>query len=253
MCRLLGIFGQTENWRDIITAFSIQAETGNVPAIEKNNPGHKDGWGMTISNRKQTAMVPLIRQLGSAYEAPGYREALNTLPEQPDIFLCHLRKASDFVPISLSNTHPFFHNGWAFIHNGTVYKADTLPRAQDLVLTSDDSDTEYFFHYLWTKINKRSPDNTIAGTIVDAVSSLRLDYTSLNFMLSNGRNLYVVRCFRKHETHYTLYCYQLQAGFIFCSEPIEIEGLDHSRWTLLANKSLLEVQGDPPRIKEFKF
>ena len=253
MCRLLGIIGQTENWLEIVIAFSKQAENGHVPPTEKNKPGHKDGWGMAISNLKQTAMVPLIRQLGSAYEAPGYREALHRLPGQPDIFLCHLRKASDIIPITLPNAHPFFHNGWAFIHNGTVFRANSLPRDKDLVLTSDDSDSEHFFQYLLTKINDRPPASPASETIVDAVSSLRLDFTSVNFMLSNGRDLYAVRCFQKHESHYTLYYYELPAVIIICSEPIASKGLDNARRTLLANNSVLRISGNPPCIEEIKF
>ena len=179
MCRLLGIYGKVKDWHDIALSFSKQAETGHVPEPEKNNPGHKDGWGMAISNDRQTAMVPLIRQLGSAYEAPGYREALQTLPGQPAVFLCHLRKASDTVPITLSNAHPFSHNGWTLIHNGTIFKAASLPRSKDFVLTSDDSDSEHLFQYLLTEINNRRPNQSISRAITDAVSAMSLDYTAI--------------------------------------------------------------------------
>ncbi|MCP4623143.1 MAG: class II glutamine amidotransferase [bacterium] len=252
MCRLLGIYGQVENWRSIVTAFNQQAESGNVPPVDKAEPGHKDGWGMTISNHRQTAMVSLTRQLGSASDSAAYREALYALPDQPDIFLCHLRKASDNIAITLSNTHPFIHNGWAFIHNGTVFQAASLHRDPSLLMTSDDSDTEHLFHYLLTEITDHCRHKTIPSAIVDAISSLTVDYTSLNFMLSNGRDLYVARCFNKYSDYYTLYAYQLAAGIVICSEPIESEGLDHSHWTLLANNSLLRIHGSPPRIEEIK-
>jgi len=250
MCRLLGIYGQVDNWREIVTAFSKQAETGIIPPEVGAAPGHKDGWGMTVSNRKQSAMVPLIRQLGSAHDSQGYREALYALPAQPDIFLCHLRKASDTIPITLANTHPFVQNGWAFIHNGTVFGAESLPRDSALVFTSDDSDTEHLFHYLLTKINERPQNTKISGSIVDAVSSLRLDFTALNFLLSNAGELYVVRYFQKYETYYSLYYYQLADGIIICSEPIDSKGLNRARWKLLTNKCLLRIHGNPPQIEE---
>jgi predicted glutamine amidotransferase len=249
MCRLLGIYGKVGNWREIAQAFSKQAETGHVPELEKNDPGHKDGWGMAISNRKQTAMVPLIRQLGSAFAAPGYREALHTLTDAPDIYLCHLRKASDTVPITVSNAHPFFHNGWAFIHNGTVFKAAALHRDENLVLTSDDSDSEYLFQYLLTEIQDHLWKDSISPAIAGAVSSLRLDYTALNFMLSNGRELYTVRCFKKYEDHFTLSYYKLPDGIIICSEPIESKWLEKSHWTQLPNNSLMKIHGSPPQIE----
>jgi len=250
MCRLLGMYGRVDNWRDIVTAFSSQAETGLVPPTAGTAPGHKDGWGMTISNRRQSAMVPLVRQLGSARDSQAYREALRALPTQPAIFLCHLRKASDTIPITLSNTHPFVHNGWAFIHNGTVFGAQSLPRDSGLAYTSDKSDSEHLFHYLLTEIIKRPQHNGIAGSIAAAVASLDIDYTALNFLLSNGRELYVNRLFQKHEIYYTLYYYQLPDGIIICSEPIDIKGLKQEYWQLLANHCLLEISGVPARIEE---
>ena len=66
MCRLLGIYGRVDTWREVVMAFGKQAQSGKLPPIAKMSPGHKDGWGMTLSNRKQSAMVSLIRQLGSA-------------------------------------------------------------------------------------------------------------------------------------------------------------------------------------------
>ena len=250
MCRLLGIYGQVNNWREIVTAFSIQAETGNLPPGKQDDPGHKDGWGITISNSSQTAMVPLIRQLGSAYGSAGYREALNSLPDQPEILLCHLRKASDNIPITLSNTHPFVDHGWGVIHNGTIYQAQSLPRDPHLVFTSEDSDTEHLFHYLLTKIKHRPADKTLSAAIADAATTFALDYTALNLMLSNGRDLYVLRNFNKHADYYTLYYYGVSSGFIICSQPIELECFDPGRWTLIGDKSLLRIHGSPPQIDD---
>ena len=102
MCRLLGIYGQTDIWQDIVMAFGRLAENGNVPPGEDQKPGHKDGWGITISNQNQTAMIPVMRQLGSAHESLSFREAIRTTIQPPDIFLCHLRRASDIIPINLS-------------------------------------------------------------------------------------------------------------------------------------------------------
>jgi predicted glutamine amidotransferase len=111
MCRLLGIYRPEDGWREIVSAFSRQADTGNIAPVENIKPGHKDGWGMTVSNSQQSAMVPYVRQLGSACQSPGFRQALELLPDKPGILLCHLRKASPTIPITLSNTHPFVHKG----------------------------------------------------------------------------------------------------------------------------------------------
>ncbi len=248
MCRLLGIYGHEDGWREIVIAFSRQADTGNIPPVGNIKPGHKDGWGMTVSNSQQSAMVPYVRQLGSAYQSPGFRRALESLPDQPDILLCHLRKASPTIPITLSNAHPFLHNGWAIIHNGTIYQANTLPRDPYLVLTSDNSDSEHFFQYLLTKIREMQADQTITAAILDAVSSLTVDYNSINFILSNGRDLYALRCYRQYESHFTLYYYPTASGLVICSEPIDYQEFDRARWSLLSNNTLLKIHGSPPKI-----
>ena len=121
MCRLLGIYGQIDFWQDIVMEFRKQAEFGKIPPIENLKIGHKDGWGMATSNRDTTAMIEVKRQLGSAYESTTYREVVYSFKTTPRVFLCHLRQASENIPIALSNVHPFFVNEWAFIHNGTIF------------------------------------------------------------------------------------------------------------------------------------
>ena len=248
MCRLLGIYGQTDIWREIALAFTKQAESGHVPPGETQNPGHQDGWGITVTNNDKTAMIPVMRQLGSAHEAACYREAIYATPGTPDILLCHLRKASDIIPITLANAHPFIHNGWAIIHNGTVFKAESLPRDPGLITTSDGSDTEYFFHYLLTKIENAPPEQAVGRTIAKAVASINTDYSALNCLLSNGRELYAVRQYRQWDDYYTLYTYTLPASIVLSSQPVELPQLKPENWRLLSNNRLLEVYDHPLKI-----
>ena len=248
MCRLLGIYGQVDFWQEIVLEFRRQAEFGNIPPVEEMEPGHKDGWGMAKSGNDKIAMVPIIRRLGSAMESDCYRQVVTSMDEVPDIFLGHLRKASDNIPSTPANVHPFFHDGWAFIHNGTVYNAESLPRDASLIPTSDESDSEYLFHYLLTAIMTHPISTRIDETLAMAVSSLKVNYTAVNSMLSNGRDLYVISKYKMWEDYYTLHCYSLPTGVIISSEPIESSRLDPTRWNRLVNNSLLRIHGSPPRI-----
>ena len=250
MCRLLGIFGQVDFWQEIVLEFRRQAEFGNIPPVAEMNPGHKDGWGLAGSSKKTTAMVPIIRRLGSAMESGDYRKAVTSMDEVPDVLLGHLRKASDGIPVTLANAHPFFHAGWAFVHNGTVYGAESLPRDASLLPTSDESDTEYLFHYLLSAMMTNPMNSTIGETLAMAVSSLTADYTSINSMLSNGEDLYVISGFKTWEDYYTLYGYILPTGVIISSEPIESNRLDPARWSRFGNNLLLRVHGYPPKIDQ---
>ena len=248
MCRLLGIYGHIDFWQEIVLGFRRQAEFGIIPPVEDMKPGHKDGWGMARSSKDKPAMVPIIRRLGSALESVHYQEAVTSMDEAPDIFLGHLRKASDDIPITLGNAHPFFHDGWAFIHNGTVYGAESLSRDVSLIPTSDESDTEYLFHYLLTAIMTHPTNKKICEILALAVSSLKVDYTAVNSMLSNGEDLYVISEYKTWQDYYTLHCYSLPTGVIISSEPVDSGRLDPAGWNRLANNSLLRIHGSPPRI-----
>ena len=248
MCRLMGIYGQVDFWQEIVLGFRRQAQFGNIPPVEGMEPGHKSGWGMAGSSKDRTAMVPIILRLGSAMESDHYRQAVTSIDEVPNIFLGHLRKASDDIPSTPANVHPFFHDGWAFIHNGTVYDAESLPRDASLVPISDESDTEYLFHYLLTAIMTIPLNKKIGETLAQAVSSLTVDYTALNSMFSNGQDLYVINGYKKWEDYYTLHCYSLPAGVIISSQPIESSHLDPAGWKRLDNYLLLRIHSNPPRI-----
>ena len=248
MCRLLGIYGQTDNWREIALAFSKQAVSGHVPPGKTQNPGHKDGWGITMTNLDKTAMIPVMRQLGSAHEASCYRDAIYATPGTPDILLCHLRKASDIIPITLANAHPFIHNGWAIIHNGTVFNAESLPRDPEYKTGSDGSDTEHFFHYLLTKIENTPSGKTTARTIAKAVAAINTDYSAVNCILSNGRELYAIRQYRQWDDYYTLYTYTLPGSIVISSQPVELPQLKPGNWRLLSNSVLLRIYDTPLQI-----
>ena len=252
MCRLLGIYGRIDFWQEIVMEFRRQAEFGNIPPVEGMEPGHMDGWGMAGSSKDRSVMVPIIRRLGSALESERYQQAVTSMDETPDIFLGHLRKASDDIPVTLGNTHPFFHDGWAFIHNGTVYGAESLPRDAYLIPTSDESDTEYLFHYLLTAIMANPTIERICETLAMAVSSLKADYTAINSMLSNGEDLYVISGYKMWQDYYTLHCYSLPTGVIISSQPIESSRLDPAGWNRLANNLLLRIHGSPPKIDRIK-
>lgn len=229
-------------------AFTRQADSGHVPPGENQKPGHKDGWGITMSNQSHSAMMPVIRQLGAANDTTSFRETLYTTTATPAILMCHLRKASDIIPITLSNAHPFFHNGWAIIHNGTVFSSESLPRDPGFRSSSDGSDTEHFFHYLLTKIGKRPADQTTGRAIAHAAASIDTQYSALNCILSNGMQLYAIRQYKQWEDYYTLYTYELSGGVVISSQPVELPQLKPDNWNPVSNNLLLKIHGNPLKI-----
>ncbi|MFW9856634.1 MAG: class II glutamine amidotransferase [Candidatus Thorarchaeota archaeon] len=238
MCRLLAICGYFESWREIVIEFQKLAKFG------KKAP-HQDGWGIAGSNEGNYAMSLIDKQLGSAYDSEQYYKAIFSLKKQPQIVLCHLRKASLTVPITLANAQPFVTEKWAFVHNGTIYQADTLSRDTAYIQTSDNSDTEFFFHYLLTKLSAFTTNESNLGTFTDSIVSMKNDFSSINCMLSDGEDLYVVRWCKKLPNYYTLFLYEQNGAIIISSEPLAPSILKN-QWQEIPNQSVLRISGSPP-------
>jgi predicted glutamine amidotransferase len=245
MCRLLGLVGQIDLWQDVLFKFQEFAESGMLPPIPNLPPGHKDGWGMACSTTNPSEMNLIGKYQGSALESLYYKKNINSYVIQPAIFMCHIRKASPGINLSLANSQPFIYKGWAFIHNGTVYDASKLDYNRKMVRTSDNSDSEYLFYHLLTRIFSKSTDTTVKERLIDCFSKIKVEFSSVNNILSDGRNLYAIRYSKEYETYFSLYYCELENGVIISSEPIQLDELRDKEWNEIPNRSLLSVSSNP--------
>lgn len=252
MCRMLGIYGKVDDWKKIALAFSQQAEIGKVPPKKGILPGHKDGWGVAVSDPKDKSMAILERHPGSPTDTPLFEQTLDAIEKPPAIFTCHLRKASSGIPVTPNNIHPFSADGWTFIHNGTIYQSQSLPRDPSLPLTSNGSDSEHFFHYLLSRLKEKPGHRERGQVLAEAISAMEIDYTAVNSILSNGRDLFIIRKYKIHPDYYTLYTYRLPNGILISSEPIKLNGLDQHRLKMIENNSILKIYGDPVRNEKYR-
>jgi len=253
MCRLLSTFGKPIAWSKIILGFQRQANNGEIPPIQGVKPGHKDGWGMAKSNIDQSGMEIVGKYLGSAMETIEYKRYIESFSIPPQIFMCHLRKASPGIQISLANAHPFHYENWAFSHNGTVYEASELKSDSKFRLTSDGSDSEHLFHYLLTYILNEEVNQTFPEKIIKALRNINVPFNSLNSMFSNGSELYAIRYCTKFEDYYSLSYYETTDGVVISSEPVHIPELKASLWKEIPNRSIIRVSSDPLKKEIFQF
>ena len=253
MCRLLSTIGKPKGWTEIVLEFQRQADTGAIPPLTGITPGHKDSWGMAMSNTDKTDMKIVGKYLGSAMEANEYKNIIDSLPETPYTFMCHLRKASPGIQISLANAHPFKWNKWAFIHNGTVYEADKLNASPNFQTTSDNSDSEKFFHFLLTYILDEGSNQTVPEKIIDALLNINVPFSSVNSILSNGHELYAIRYCTRHEDYFSLLYCETPEGIVISSEVINVPELKTYKWEEISNRSIIQVAGDPLKIEIFQF
>ncbi len=210
----------------IVRSFRNLASCGRVP--RGSEPGHGDGWGIVAW--KNGEPVYLGREPTDAYSDPTYEEACRK-GESEEIsspVLAHLRKASVGLKIR-ENTHPFTNGEWAFAHNGTIRKLN-------LKFTTD---SQWFFESILNDYRGNGKDmvNAISKQ-VDMVREI-YRYTSLTFLLSNGRRVYGYRDCAANQDYYTLFYAKTPTSFLISQEKFV-----DAPWVPLENGALLSVDED---------
>jgi len=229
MCRMLGIVPGEAGVVDlnVLKAFRNLAMSGCV--LPKSRSGHTDGWGMVVWNNSLPEYI--AREPNNAAIDPQYDVALDRMKNKPisSPLLAHLRKASSGSKRTRENTHPFLFKKWAFAHNGTIRRMNLRDR----------TDSQWFFHSVMERLDLSNGD--VVQAIAEQVKSVRevYDYSSLTFLLSDGKSLYAYRDCSSNEDYYTLYYTQVDGAIIVCQERI----LD-SRWEVVGNGQLLKVDAE---------
>ncbi|MHA1329729.1 MAG: class II glutamine amidotransferase [Candidatus Hodarchaeales archaeon] len=248
MCRLFAIYGSTLVWKNLLLGFQKQAKTGNVPP--NFPPGHEDGWGIAYAFSDDEIIRLAGRSSGSAYRSEKYVNTVQTIGHPPSVILAHLRKASRGVKVSERNSHPFVQKKWAFMHNGTFYDFEKLPRDPDLDLTSENSDTEYLFHFMLSTFIKKQSFHVAWKQFVDNLEKNQHRFSAVNCIFSNGKVMYAIRWAKELPEYYTLYHYRSDENFcIIASEPLEDLLLQKDRWVSIPNESIIKISKQDPNIQ----
>ncbi len=227
MCRMMGIIGKAPlPAQETLEAFQLLCRKGQVkPTMQ---PGHLDGWG--ISGYHSERAVYFERRAESAAVNPAFFRTAGARIERSDseVLVAHLRKASEGAP-HMGNTHPFHYRDWAFAHNGTVFGAAA---SLSLVEATPQGETDSERLMLWILehvLNER--DVTVALVNLLKQSRETLVFTSLTFLLTNGKTLWAYRDYgekrlekgeslQDREKYYTLYFARIKNAAVVCSEAL---------------------------------
>ena len=214
-------------------------------------PGHTDGWGIAGFNDGRA--VYFARRSESAAESENeYREATARAAKSTSpLMIAHFRKASDSER-AVSNTHPFHYQDWVMAHNGTIFGAAASFPLISAELQGD-TDSERFFLWICEQIH---PEVDPTQALVELLKKSRegLVYTSLNFLLSDGKRLWAYREYgdkrldkdetvKDREDYYTLFFATLPMSVVFCSEPLSRVS---SAWTPMSQRTLAVVTPEAP-------
>jgi predicted glutamine amidotransferase len=216
----------------ILREFRKLASCGMVPPGSAE--GHGDGWGIVVW--KEGLPIYLGRQPKDAFDDPHFEKACveGEKLKVNSPLMAHLRKASVGLKTA-QNTHPFTSDEWAFAHNGTIRKLN-------LKYTTD---SEWFFKCLMKDF---ADSGNIIDSIARQVEAVRQSfrYTSITFLLSNGKRTYAYRDCSRNENYYTLYYAETPSSFFVAQEKFF-----QSNWKELGNGKLLILEPESqPRLLE---
>ncbi|MDD5687431.1 MAG: class II glutamine amidotransferase [Elusimicrobia bacterium] len=232
MCRMLGVISTNKISPLWLESFQELAVRGRI----KNtmSEGHYDGWGVAGYLGKWA--VHFGRSEKSAIsDSDNFLIATEkAMMSSTKILIAHLRKASEGDKI-IENTHPFIKDDWIFCHNGTIYNSERLlmPGCK----YEGTTDSERFFKFLIDRLDKKSVKD-YKETIRDVISEIesKCKFTSLTFLLSDGKNMYCYRGFAEDENYYTLNYSFYKGLFLVCSE--ELRGFE---WKEMKNGEIVVV------------
>lgn len=219
MCRMAGF--SSKNGIKIFQLMELISSVKHMAQFGLEAP-HKDGWGIAAFSDIDKILYKSVRPI---YEddyifCPHITSIPTSISNQNyKIGIIHARLASEGLPKTTLQLHPFYINGKYFSHNGTIKSA--------LRKNIYDSDTFEYFE------NISSFNSLIElAELVDAYGK-KNDYSGMNFlMIDEIKNVLYVCCFykpsAKNEKYYTLYYHCLNDTFIVYSEKINADLLPMS-------------------------
>ena len=232
MCRLMAYSSKTQTTLPSFMgeAFEQFVQLSNV---------HHDSWGLALVDQ---GTARLTKKAETAATSSDFSKTLSANTATGG--LLHFRWASPGLPVTELNAHPFTFEDISFIHNGALSPYDavkSLVAPKFAALQEGDTDSEHFFLYLMTEIDRLG----FVDGVKRAISTIKSDfkYSSINSMIMNSDYLIVTS---EHdpenkpswadEIYYELR-YRLDENGI----AVASSGWDQAGWNLLQNHQMLII------------
>lgn len=196
MCRMFAVLSTKPAKA---STYLYEAQFSLYRQAKKGNQGDGCGIGYYVDGRPM-----LVKSEKAIYEARDFVRLSSGIVS--NLFIAHVRKASNpkslprEVLISESNSQPFQHGDFLFVHNGTLFIPDEVTKIlgdyRSVVMGVNDS--EVLFALLLQTIERCGSVEEALGKLEPTLwevhrrsgSNRPAPYRGLNIILSDGRTLY---------------------------------------------------------------
>lgn len=213
MCRWNAFFGQPLRLDELLYNTQHGLIEQSLHAREGVETTNGDGFGIGWYATRDGSSIPgRYRNVNPAWSDPNLRDLAAHI-EAP-LFLAHIR-ATTGTPVQQTNSHPFRHGRWLFVHNGAIRGFEQIRR--DLLLAVDpalfpwiggSTDSETLFYLALTFGLDADPVGAVeqaVGLVEDTGRAHGIeDPVQMTLGFSDGLRLWAVRYSSEHQSR-TLY------------------------------------------------
>ncbi|MAG57705.1 MAG: hypothetical protein CMJ83_15570 [Planctomycetes bacterium] len=193
----------------LITEPSHSLINQSVRSRERSEPLNGDGFGVAWYRPETDPLPATFRSISPAWSNRNLQDLSRVT--QSACVLAHVRAASPGLPVTETNCHPFAHDGYAFMHNGSVGDFRRLRRAFVAALSPEacenidgTTDSEHVFGLFLDRVragDEMHPAERLAagleGAIADALEIVgdrnEGQPVDLNLAVSDGQRAAATR------------------------------------------------------------
>jgi glutamine amidotransferase len=221
MCRFVAYQGPPVQLADLLYRPRHSLVAQSMTAEQMSQPFNADGFGVGWYPADGSISPCVIKTAMPAWGSRNLQSLAFTV-SSPRVF-AHVRAASPGLAVQETNSHPFAHGPFLFMHNGTVADFKLVKRALQQSLTDrawgvieGTTDSEHAFALFLDEVWRRNGDLSSAqlGHVLVSVlrrledllraGGARLDMVC-NFAVTDGRSTAVCRFARGRYTPSSLY------------------------------------------------
>lgn len=218
MCRLFGLYANMP----VDVEFSFYYAENSMVRLSLSN---YSGWGIAWFNGVEWELVKEPFALYGSERARSTARMVRGL-----IIVSHVRLATA-GGITLGDTHPWLYEGFVFAHNGTVDRRGLLRLVRrEFGGFEGETDSEVLFHLIVQEALDAGSFPEGVRRALEKISEEGVGYSSLNFLASDGHQLYALRYANYSLDYYTLYYLKRPQG------PLSLNKLSETTLQLIRAK-----------------